>query len=214
MEDGLRLCELETLLALRQRPPVAPIATRRVRTVGDLTALRSRPQDSCSLDSVPAHRQLAALTMRAASVASVLKRGAKRAATTVAAATVAAAKGAAATAAKGAAGGAVASSVELGAEKAPATTQCRRRLMKELRRWSKAPHTAFDIFPCEDDITEWRVIMAGAEQTPYEGGCWLLVVSFPADFPRQPPELRCVTPIRPAHCFCGLSLRVSTSAVS
>ena len=43
VEDGLRLCELETLLALRQRPPLAPIASRRVVTVRDLVALRRRP---------------------------------------------------------------------------------------------------------------------------------------------------------------------------
>ena len=47
-------------------------------------------------------------------------------------------------------------------------------------------------------MTFWRVLLQGAEGSPYEGGTWLLFARFPPEFPVLPPEMRFVTPI--LHC--------------
>ena len=76
--------------------------------------------------------------------------------------------------------------------------KCAKRLMKELRMLSKNPHCAIRIFPSEDNICFWRVIISGPESTPYVNGTWLLTMEFPTNFPRSPPHVRFVTKI--LHC--------------
>lgn len=42
-----------------------------------------------------------------------------------------------------------------------------RRVMREARALLTNPHPAFDIFPCENDMFFWRLIMEGPDGTPY-----------------------------------------------
>ena len=63
---------------------------------------------------------------------------------------------------------------------------------------SKHPHDAIRIFPSEDNICFWRVILSGPDSTPYVNGTWLLTIEFPTNFPRAPPHVRFVTKI--LHC--------------
>jgi len=73
-----------------------------------------------------------------------------------------------------------------------------RRIMSELRKLQQHPHPSVDIYPCEENIGFWKVILEGPDSTPYKNGTWLLWVKFPADFPQTPPEIRFETPI--FHC--------------
>ena len=42
----------------------------------------------------------------------------------------------------------------------------------------------------DDDYYNWRVIMMGPKDTPYQGGIFTLTMKFTDDFPKQPPEVR------------------------
>eukprot|EP01062_Namystynia_karyoxenos_P061728 TRINITY_DN541_c0_g1_i6.p1 TRINITY_DN541_c0_g1~~TRINITY_DN541_c0_g1_i6.p1 ORF type:complete len:1950 (+),score=620.65 TRINITY_DN541_c0_g1_i6:99-5948(+) len=72
-----------------------------------------------------------------------------------------------------------------------------RHIISQLRAQQRDGHPNFRIFPSED-IGFWRMVMTGPEGTPYRGGCWLLYMDFPEEYPDAPPELRFVTPIK--HC--------------
>eukprot|EP01121_Diplochlamys_sp_Union-15-3_P015501 TRINITY_DN5139_c0_g2_i3.p1 TRINITY_DN5139_c0_g2~~TRINITY_DN5139_c0_g2_i3.p1 ORF type:complete len:704 (+),score=145.45 TRINITY_DN5139_c0_g2_i3:728-2839(+) len=72
------------------------------------------------------------------------------------------------------------------------------RLLKELTDLSKNPHPAIDIYPSQEDVGFWRLVMEAPEGSPYKGGTWLLYANFPDDYPLGAPEIRFITPIR--HC--------------
>jgi hypothetical protein len=51
-----------------------------------------------------------------------------------------------------------------------------KRLMKELHMLKRKPHAMIRIYPSEDDITFWRVLIKGPPSTPYNNGIWLLTI--------------------------------------
>lgn len=70
------------------------------------------------------------------------------------------------------------------------------RIKKELRDWNKSPIDGVKIIPSESDMFEWRVLLAGPKDTPYEGGEFETKVSFPPDYPWKPPKIKILT-----QCF-------------
>jgi len=42
------------------------------------------------------------------------------------------------------------------------------RIKKELRDWKKSPLEGVQIFPNESDMFEWKVLLDGPKDTPYE----------------------------------------------
>lgn len=41
----------------------------------------------------------------------------------------------------------------------------------------------------EDDFFEWEALIKGPEDTPYEGGIFRAKLSFPRDYPLNPPKV-------------------------
>lgn len=41
----------------------------------------------------------------------------------------------------------------------------------------------------EDDFFEWEALIKGPEETPYEGGIFRAKLSFPRDYPLNPPKV-------------------------
>jgi ubiquitin-protein ligase len=74
----------------------------------------------------------------------------------------------------------------------------RKRLMLELRNLARHPHSQMTVFPCEQDISFWKLLIEGPDGTPYANGCWLCFIKFSDGYPATPPEIRFVTPIK--HC--------------
>jgi ubiquitin-protein ligase len=73
-----------------------------------------------------------------------------------------------------------------------------REILYQMKKLIQEPHPSLEIFPCDQDIGFWRIILEGPSETPYENGVWLVYVLFPETYPSESPEVRFVTPIR--HC--------------
>jgi len=73
-----------------------------------------------------------------------------------------------------------------------------RRIFQELKTLMKDPHPCVEVFPCQNDVSFWRVLLQGPDSSPYQGGTWLIYVMFSDDYPLQSPEVRFVTPVK--HC--------------
>ncbi|KDQ55403.1 hypothetical protein JAAARDRAFT_37425 [Jaapia argillacea MUCL 33604] len=70
-----------------------------------------------------------------------------------------------------------------------------KRLMEELRQVVNSPHPAIDVYACDEDIGFWKAVIEAPEGSPYVGGCFLLYVDFPTEYPQRPPEVRFITKI-------------------
>ncbi len=81
---------------------------------------------------------------------------------------------------------------------APSAASRLRRILNELTAYAKKPHPYIEVFPCDDNVGLWKVLLEGPEHTAFETGLYLLYVSFPEQYPIQAPEIRFMTPIY--HC--------------
>ncbi|CAD8137345.1 unnamed protein product [Paramecium octaurelia] len=84
-----------------------------------------------------------------------------------------------------------------------------KRVMKELMIYEQKPHPFVKVFPCSHDVSFWKIIMVGPEQTPYSNGIYILYMKFPQEFPLQPPDLRFLTSIY--HCNINSQGRICHS---
>ncbi|KAL4469643.1 hypothetical protein ABPG74_004896 [Tetrahymena malaccensis] len=76
---------------------------------------------------------------------------------------------------------------------------CMKRLLRELEFFPQQPETyKVKVFPEQDDITNWKVLMIGPEGSSYHQGVYMLYVNFPQSYPFKPPSVKFITPIY--HC--------------
>jgi len=68
------------------------------------------------------------------------------------------------------------------------------RLRIDLKRFNEDPTPLFLAKPIESNILEWRFVMMGAPDTPYEGGFYHGKLTFPQDYPWKPPSVQMITP--------------------
>ena len=79
-----------------------------------------------------------------------------------------------------------------------------RRLMKDLQEIEKntIPTVGVTARPQNDNMYIWHANLRGPEGTPYEGGVFHLVMTFPTNYPHSPPTIQLSTPI-PHPCVSG-----------
>eukprot|EP00831_Metopus_contortus_P031985 TRINITY_DN25959_c0_g1_i1.p1 TRINITY_DN25959_c0_g1~~TRINITY_DN25959_c0_g1_i1.p1 ORF type:complete len:1431 (-),score=259.64 TRINITY_DN25959_c0_g1_i1:38-4204(-) len=79
-----------------------------------------------------------------------------------------------------------------------------RRLMKDLQEIEKneIPTVGVTARPQNDNMYIWHANLRGPEGTPYEGGVFHLVMTFPTNYPHSPPTVVLSTPI-PHPCVSG-----------
>ena len=70
-----------------------------------------------------------------------------------------------------------------------------RRIMRE---FSEAVAEGFGVYVCDNDVFQWKVLLPGAEHTPYALGHFVVSFHVPADYPFKPPKVRFLTPMY--HC--------------
>jgi len=186
LTEALNLNELETLLALRERPPanINVDDDIELNTYADLTKY---PLDICTREIVPSRKLPAALQQPVITIDVALQKASEDSALDLGdddmAGETAESKDKPETPAEGKA-------------KTESSKERIRHIMKELRVLVKSPHPNFDIYPTQADIGFWRLIMEIDVGSHYSGGTWLLYVEFPPEYPLKAPEIRFVTPIR------------------
>jgi ubiquitin-conjugating enzyme E2 A len=67
------------------------------------------------------------------------------------------------------------------------TSQARRRLIRDYKKLLSEPISGISASPNEDDIMMWKAVIFGPEDTPWEGGTFLLTIEFTEQFPNQAP---------------------------
>jgi len=78
------------------------------------------------------------------------------------------------------------------------TTDRVQRILNEFKDMTTNPHPLFEIFICEKDISFWKLIYTGENNTYYSDYHWLLYIIFPDEYPQVPLNMRFVTHIY--HC--------------
>lgn len=74
------------------------------------------------------------------------------------------------------------------------TSQCTKRLEIELRKLNGDPAEFIKATPDPNNILEWYYLVDGPPGTPYEGGTYLGMLTFPPTYPFAPPSIRMITP--------------------
>lgn len=64
-----------------------------------------------------------------------------------------------------------------------------RRLKKELKVLEKNPPVNCSAGPIDGNIKQWAATIMGPKDSPYEGGVFHLSISFPDNYPFQPPKI-------------------------
>lgn len=49
-----------------------------------------------------------------------------------------------------------------------------RRILREMKDILEKPHSAFDVYPCSQDIRFWRLLVEAPDGTPYRNGIYVL----------------------------------------
>eukprot|EP01083_Nonionella_stella_P086910 241630_1 len=73
-----------------------------------------------------------------------------------------------------------------------------RRINKELRLIKDEPCADIQAAPDDDDLFHWKATMTGPQDTPYEGGTFILDIQLPPEYPLKMPKIRFETKIH--HC--------------
>jgi ubiquitin-conjugating enzyme E2 J2 len=75
-----------------------------------------------------------------------------------------------------------------------ASNQAIKRLTREYAAIQQNPPEFIVAHPSESNILEWHYILTGPPNTPYEGGQYWGILTFPPDYPFNPPGIRMLTP--------------------
>lgn len=69
-----------------------------------------------------------------------------------------------------------------------------KRLTREYATLQQTPVEYIVAHPSESNILEWHYILTGPPNTPYAGGQYWGILTFPPDYPFNPPGIRMLTP--------------------
>lgn len=70
-----------------------------------------------------------------------------------------------------------------------------KRLSKEIEDMRKENYSEFSFDVSEDNILDWTIIIFGPDDTPYEGGMFKAKITFPEDYPYNPPQVKFISDI-------------------
>ncbi|KAK8794737.1 hypothetical protein WA158_001718 [Blastocystis sp. Blastoise] len=81
------------------------------------------------------------------------------------------------------------------------------RLMKELEEMSSDPPAGCSASPVdEDNILIWDATITGPDDSPWEGGIYVMRLRFNDNYPDQPPYIRFTTPMYHPNIFSDGSI--------
>ena len=67
--------------------------------------------------------------------------------------------------------------------------------LNEITQMANNLPSDMDIYVNESDMSFWKVVLTGPQDTPYVAGTFILTVQMSQTFPQLPPTVRFVTPI-------------------
>ncbi|XP_063899983.1 ubiquitin-conjugating enzyme E2 G2-like [Zophobas morio] len=71
-----------------------------------------------------------------------------------------------------------------------------KRLIKEYEGLLKNPPDGVLAAPIsENNFFEWEAVISGPPGSPYEDGVFCATLTFPRDYPHQPPQMRFISPM-------------------
>ena len=68
-------------------------------------------------------------------------------------------------------------------------------LQKQFKSIQQDPSSGFSAVLINNDIFKWRVTIVGPPGTPYDGGIFTAILTFPEDFPLNPPKMKFLCPM-------------------
>ncbi|OAG30457.1 ubiquitin-conjugating enzyme E2 A [Nematocida displodere] len=75
------------------------------------------------------------------------------------------------------------------------STPCKRKIMRDMKKLLEEPLDGILATPSKKDIKDWRAVIFGPEDTPFEDGVFELKISFTETYPQHPPEISFLTKI-------------------
>ena len=67
----------------------------------------------------------------------------------------------------------------------------RKRLFLEYKELTQNPPEGVIAGPVsESDLYQWETLLLGPDDTPFEGGCFRATLSFPSNYPLNPPKMK------------------------
>ncbi len=73
---------------------------------------------------------------------------------------------------------------------------CKKRILQEMKELQNSDSDNITAGPISDaNIFQWSATLIGPKDSPYEGGIFLLSISFPQNYPFKPPKINFDTKI-------------------
>jgi len=75
------------------------------------------------------------------------------------------------------------------------STPTKRKIMRDMKKLIDEPLENILATPSKTNIMDWRAVIFGPEDTPFEGGVFELKIKFTETYPQHPPEVSFLTKI-------------------
>jgi ubiquitin-protein ligase/Mg-chelatase subunit ChlD len=166
LEEAMAVSELEPVISIHERPPIAHPVIAPLLTNGSFTFAASQAAaDEVTRDNFPVRKLHSNLDDQFARI-DALERVSRSVAATL---------------------------TNENSLAKPVLRQ--RRILSEIRNLASNPHPSYDVYVSESNMGFWKVVMSGPSESAYASGTFVLYLDMGDDYPQSPPQARFITRI-------------------